>query len=402
MINRSDYIEHLRLALNNLYEPDFLRKSPLIKLFGIEQRFDVFTALQKILIEAIEEMEPSPEEPLDSPAWWNYGPLYYRFLQQLDRQQVAEQLGVSVRQLNRRQRSALETLADRLWTKFCLTENTEKSGISSDDRPESLFDELAWLRDSEPEATGFIETLHSALERILPLSRRYDVTIQIQDAGEIPPVSVQPLALKQVLINLLSLAICLPGSKTVSIHLQLRQETMEVIIQTETIAEKKINLSSQEIDNLEICQRLLAMFDGTLSANFSQGFSAVLTLPLYNQVPVLVIDDNKDTLQLFSRYTAKSHFRVIGIQQTDQLFEVVDKISPQIILLDVMMPRVDGWEVLATLRQHPKTSHIPIIVCTIMPQSELAYSLGARFYLQKPVTQQNLIAALNQIAGFED
>lgn len=73
---------------------------------------------------------------------------------------------------------------------------------------------------------------------------------------------------------------------------------------------------------------------------------------------------------------------------------------PRIIVLDVMMPEIDGWEVLGRLRQHPLTSHIPIIICTILAEEELALSLGASGFLRKPVSREAFLGALD-LAGPE-
>ena len=70
--------------------------------------------------------------------------------------------------------------------------------------------------------------------------------------------------------------------------------------------------------------------------------------------------------------------------------------QPAVILLDVMMHNVDGWQLLSELRHEPATSSIPVIVCTILPVEGMALSLGANAFLQKPVTQQQLLKALDQ------
>jgi CheY-like chemotaxis protein len=64
-------------------------------------------------------------------------------------------------------------------------------------------------------------------------------------------------------------------------------------------------------------------------------------------------------------------------------------------VLDVMMPEVDGWKVLAQLRQHPATADLPILVCTILPQEEIALDMGASGFHSKPVTRQQFLAALD-------
>ena len=63
--------------------------------------------------------------------------------------------------------------------------------------------------------------------------------------------------------------------------------------------------------------------------------------------------------------------------------------------VDVMMPFQDGWEVQQRLKSEPATQHIPIIICSVLDDPELAFSLGAVAYLKKPVSQTDLGEALN-------
>jgi CheY-like chemotaxis protein len=67
-----------------------------------------------------------------------------------------------------------------------------------------------------------------------------------------------------------------------------------------------------------------------------------------------------------------------------------------LIVLDVMMPEEDGWMLLGQFREHPRMRGIPIIICTIVPQEQLALSLGAAQFLRKPVTRAMLLAALDR------
>jgi CheY-like chemotaxis protein len=125
-------------------------------------------------------------------------------------------------------------------------------------------------------------------------------------------------------------------------------------------------------------------------------FSALLSLPALEQLPVLVIDDNADTLQLLQRYTTGTRYRLITSQDPEQALSLVDQLHPQIVVLDVMMPQVDGWELLGRLRQHPVAQHTPIIVCTILAQEELALSLGADAFIPKPIQRQDFLATLDR------
>ncbi len=103
MLTRQEFLTHLRQALNHLYEPDRLRQNPLVALFGVANRPDAFSAMQNILIEAIEALDPRSDEPRQSQAWELRELLSYHYLQQMTQQQVARQLGMSVRDLRRKE-----------------------------------------------------------------------------------------------------------------------------------------------------------------------------------------------------------------------------------------------------------------------------------------------------------
>jgi CheY-like chemotaxis protein len=125
-------------------------------------------------------------------------------------------------------------------------------------------------------------------------------------------------------------------------------------------------------------------------------FGARIGLPVRQPMAVLAIDDNADTLRLLEHYTVGSPYRLVGTQDPEQALALAQDLQPQIIVLDVMMPQVDGWRLLGRLRQHPATSDVPIVVCTIMAQEELAFTLGASACLRKPVTQEQFLEALDR------
>jgi Amt family ammonium transporter len=61
------------------------------------------------------------------------------------------------------------------------------------------------------------------------------------------------------------------------------------------------------------------------------------------------------------------------------------------------MPTMDGWEILQALQANPETRDIPVIVCSVWDEPELAYSLGATYFLKKPISQRDLWAALARL-----
>lgn len=70
-----------------------------------------------------------------------------------------------------------------------------------------------------------------------------------------------------------------------------------------------------------------------------------------------------------------------------------------LVILDVMLPDMDGWDLLAALRSHPRAQDIPVIVCSVVRREELAETLQAARCLAKPVRRQQLLQALDQVLG---
>jgi CheY-like chemotaxis protein len=222
-------------------------------------------------------------------------------------------------------------------------------------------------------------------------------------ADVLPVLAVHPIALNQMLVNLISVAVSRSVGGQIVIQTRCQQHRVEVSVRRESLGFAPKALSHDDIANLEITQKLAHLCSGELSLAKDDGvFAATLALPTAEQLVVLAIDDNADTLQLLQRYTVGTRYHLIGIKEPDGLPSLTERFGARIIVLDVMMPRVDGWKILGQLRQHPLTSHIPIIVCTILVQEELALALGASHFLRKPLTQQSFLAALNQVAHLAD
>jgi CheY-like chemotaxis protein len=112
------------------------------------------------------------------------------------------------------------------------------------------------------------------------------------------------------------------------------------------------------------------------------------------QTVVLIVDDNGDWLELVQRYAAGTAYQVVTTNAPAAACATAGKLQPAVIVLDVMMHDVDGWQVLSELRHDPATAHIPVIVCTILPLEQMALALGATAFLQKPVSQQQFLHAL--------
>ena len=94
------------------------------------------------------------------------------------------------------------------------------------------------------------------------------------------------------------------------------------------------------------------------------------------QTRVLVIDDNQGTLQLFERYLAPHHYEVKKAQGGVEALAMVTENPPDLIILDVMMPTMDGWQVLHSLKQNPSTENTPIIICSVLKEASIGDIFG--------------------------
>ncbi len=111
---------------------------------------------------------------------------------------------------------------------------------------------------------------------------------------------------------------------------------------------------------------------------------------------VLVVDDDPGAQGLMHAYLAKAGYMVTIASSGEEGLELARRLRPDIITLDVMMPRVDGWNVLTALKANPELANIPVIVISMVENQTMAFSLGAAEYLPKPVSRDKLISVLQR------
>lgn len=398
------FVDYVRSALHYLYDPVHLRNSPLGQLLGLMQEFDRAAALQQRLSAAIRNLKPEAEEPPQSRAWRIYDTLHFLYIRQLERSAVALQLGISERQLRREQRVALEQLAQALWKQMeqaqpapAENRSTQSSLPSAETNP-ALSQELTWLKHSAGEQRVQLgEAMHTVQTLAQPLAQQWQVTLQVDVEHDLAQMVVSALALRSILLTILSVAIPRAGQGAVRIAARLAHNEVECVVSCVDASQNLLPLSEKECAILQTAKELASFYSARLliPVAFEQGFSATLTLRSAEPIPILVIDDNTDWLELLQRYAANSPYQVIGTPEPEQAQQLAEQVQPKLIFLDVMMHNMDGWQVLSALRNDPATERLPIVICTILPVEELALSLGANSFLQKPVTQQQFLKTIS-------
>ena len=109
---------------------------------------------------------------------------------------------------------------------------------------------------------------------------------------------------------------------------------------------------------------------------------------------VLVIDDDAAVRDLMARFLGKEGFRVVGAGGGEEGLHLARTLQPDVITLDVLMPGMDGWSVLAALKADAGLAEIPVVMLTMLDDRNLGYALGAADYLTKPIDRERLVAVL--------
>src|SRR5688572_16877997 len=113
-------------------------------------------------------------------------------------------------------------------------------------------------------------------------------------------------------------------------------------------------------------------------------------IPIYTSMPtqptktlptLMVVEDDADASYLMGRYARVSGCRAVNLRYGEDVPAFAQQVQPALILLDLELPGISGWEVLQTLKADPVTSHIPIIICSGQNEVHRAQEAGAIGYL---------------------
>jgi CheY-like chemotaxis protein len=417
VIDRYTFSRMVREALDHLGNRPYLERHPLGGFLYPAQHPVPAEALQRALLDAINELRPPPNTPTTSVSWRHWRYLTLRYVEGLGTKQIARELSISERHARREHLAALQAIADLLWSRLVATRRTKEfSSASSTDMPaaegsgrhsasleDDLEQELARLTSSTPEMLSNLgDVLQDAIRTAEPLIRARCATFHVEVPDIPSPAAVSPPVLRQILLCLITYALHDPVSEftikgEVSSEWIALQLTAHHIWQESSV---KAVMDSESSQLLWAASRIVEKNGGRLllkSDDHNHGVRILIAyLPIVRLTTVLVIDDSPDMAHLFQRFVAGYPYRMVQARTFPTALEFIQEYRPDIITLDVLMPAVDGWQILQQLRSSPISHDIPIIVCSILPEKPLALSLGAAGFLAKPVTASSLLEALEQ------
>ena len=248
----------------------------------------------------------------------------------------------------------------------------------------------------------------------------------------LPTVRADAIRLRQVMINLLSNATKFTDEGDIVVEVGLKpgptgRNEMRVSVTDSGpgIAKQdqvKLFQAFSQVDDsptrktggtglgLSICQHIINMHGGRIwvDSDLGKGSTFSFTLPLFRKEKegestpggnkiILAIDDDPQVIGLYERYLQPQGYQIVPLSDPSKALERVKQLKPFAVTLDIMMPGIDGWQVLDSLKGDPDTRNIPVIVCSIIEDLEKGFNLGATDYLVKPILEDDLVNALDRL-----
>ncbi|MHB1475516.1 MAG: response regulator [Dermatophilaceae bacterium] len=380
-------------ALENLSNSVQLAQCAIVSAFpqlrSIAALNERARSLRALLLEAIEALGPHRPLPFGSVESRTYDVLTLHYIERMSVVTMAEELSLSRRQVHRDLREAEGQLTTLLasWVGQPASEAVVLGGN------DALSEELA-VFSSRPAEMRLGAVLRDALAVVEGLAKTRGVEVRQGSEGVDAVVVTDRAFLSQLLAQTLSLAVQSCGG-SVTVLLREQADSGEVVLQFECAAAAGL------VPRLESLSRMAAASTIACRYTASDGAPVEVVLAVRRGSPVrlLVIEDNPGAIELYRRYLASGNWHVTGLSDPRGAHDLVRSSHPDVVVLDVMMPHVDGWTVLRMLKQHPDTAGVPVIVCSIVEDPALALALGAEAYLAKPVSQAELITSLHRCLG---
>ncbi len=364
-----------REALERLYDLAFLERH--ITLPPVAGRYASARAVQHALIEAIQQIKPPTETPLNSMAWRVYNALHERYLSGMTQTEAAAELNVSLRQLRRDQMRGVAAVAALLF-EAAGTEPAVTSTASLPDRPHSGL-------------THIDEALRSAVTTLEPLLSQQTLHVSVHAEAPLPPAIGDRMVIRQLLI--LSLNWVIQDARCAT--LEARIEPANTAIWVTLPAPASCGPQSDLDAITHLADRI-----GAIVQTCHNPPALQITFPASVRRCILMIDDDPDAIELVRRsLETTDEFNLVAVTHPEEALREALEIRPDCILLDVMMPVLDGWELLAQFKSHPQLAGTPIVVSSVLGSETLARALGASDVLPRPYSALSLLQTLRAVTA---
>ena len=282
----------------------------------------------------------------------------------------------------------------------------------------------------EPSTFSVEQTIESAVSLLRERATRHGISISVEVDEDVDTLDADELRFKQVLLNLLSNAVKFtPDGGSVKVRAARSGDELVVTVSDTGVGvppedRERIFESFQQGGRgvareegtglgLTLTRRIIELFDGRLWLESEVGVGSTFgfSIPVRRRAAegtesgdpesarptVLLVDDDRASLDLMAAYLEGSGLRLERATDGVEALRLTRQLRPAALVLDIRMPRLDGWQVLDRLQVDPDTADIPIVVASVIDDRARGLALGAVAYLQKPVSRDDLLTALADV-----
>jgi signal transduction histidine kinase/ActR/RegA family two-component response regulator len=285
----------------------------------------------------------------------------------------------------------------------------------------------------EPSTFRVEQALEYAVSLVRERAARHGITVRITVDEGVDTIDADELRFKQVLLNLLSNAVKFtPDGGDVRVRATRRPDELVV-----TVADTGVGIPPEDRDRifesfqqggrgvareegtglgLTLTRRIVELFNGRLwldsevGVGSTFGFAVPLGMnagnvsrpeaPGADRTSILLVDDDRASLDLMTAYLEGTGIHLERATDGVEALRLAGQLQPAALVLDIRLPHLDGWQVLDRLREDPRTAAIPIVVVSVVDEHARGLAQGAAAYLLKPVSRDDLLAALSR-AGLD-
>jgi CheY-like chemotaxis protein len=386
-------------ALSQLYDSVALQSHPLGRVLfpGETNPLRRCQLLRKTLLDAIHSLEPGPGVPGGAPDRRLYRLVELRFIEGLDPNEAMTRLALAKSQFYRDQARVLEMLAETIWS---LMPSPSLPLQPVDPRSQLIHAEVERLSPNRDGESIDAAALAADLRQIIsPLAEDRQIRLGEFDLAALHQKALDRVLLRQTILTALITALDLPELHTLTLSSQwdLNSCGVRVIAGLETGGTDPLPAPN---DTLEACRLLAEALGGGLRIIPGKTeITFTLTWPLNPGRLLLVIDDNTGMADLFRLYVKSANWAVLSASGGREAREILRDNRPDLIMLDILMPQEDGWELLRALKTGETSKLIPVVICSVLKQPQVALKLGASAYVEKPVSQQTLLDTLARLGS---
>ena len=284
-----------------------------------------------------------------------------------------------------------------------------------------------------------------ALSMVRERAVEHHVSLRTELPPDLGPVNADELRIKQVLLNLLSNAVKFtPDGGTVVVGASRRHDSLEVTVSDTGVGiaaadQERIFDSFQQGSRaarkvegtglgLTLTRRIVELHGGHvwLRSELGHGSTFGFTVPLVrsradaavtsrdprqrgdaeqsgeagepDERPLaVIIEDDPSSSELLSLHLGGAGLRTMVVSDGRSGLQAVRDEHPEVVVLDIHLPEMDGWDVLTEIKSDPQVAATPVVVVSVLPDRSRGMALGASDYLVKPVARDELVGALRRV-----